>query len=225
MKLSVPIYHLKRRAKLLSRDEKIPLHAALDRIAAQEGLASWSLLIAKAPATSPARELFGQLSPGDLVLVGARPGHGKTLLCLELAVEAMKVGRRAVFFTLEYTPKDVVDRFRDIGVPLSSFKDLFELDCSDAICADYIVRKLSPAPAGTLVIVDYLQLLDQRRENPSLMEQVAVLKAFARSHDVTIVFISQIARSYEESGRALPSVEDIRLPNPLICRCSIRFAS
>ena len=41
MKLSAPLYYLKRKAKLLSRAENIPLHAALDRIARQVGF--WQL--------------------------------------------------------------------------------------------------------------------------------------------------------------------------------------
>src|SRR6185369_8413588 len=95
MKLSAPIYHLKRKAKRLSREEGIPLNAALDRIAATEGFPAWSLLAAKAAAMTPAKRLFAQFKPGDLVLVGARPGQGKTLMSLELAVEAMKSGHRA----------------------------------------------------------------------------------------------------------------------------------
>jgi len=46
MTLSAPIHQLKRRARLLSRRERIPLHAALDRIATDEGYRSWSLLVA-----------------------------------------------------------------------------------------------------------------------------------------------------------------------------------
>jgi hypothetical protein len=42
MKLSAPLYHLKRKAKILSRAENIPLHEALDRIARQEGFGGWS---------------------------------------------------------------------------------------------------------------------------------------------------------------------------------------
>ena len=89
MKLSAPLYHLKRKAKLLSRAENIPLHEALDRVARQEGFSGWSLLAAKVTATAPAEKLFARLAPGDLVLVGARPGQGKTLMSLELAVQAM----------------------------------------------------------------------------------------------------------------------------------------
>jgi replicative DNA helicase len=213
--LSAPVYHLKRQARLLSREAKIPLHQALDRIAAQEGFAGWSLLAAKLSETAPASRLFAQLTPGDLVLVGARPGHGKTLMSLELAVEAMKSGHRSVFFTLEYTQRDVLERFRAIGVEPARFDRLFEFDTSDAISAGYIVRVLGAAPRGTLAVIDYLQLLDQKRENPGLMDQVRTLKAFARDSGVILVFISQIDRSYDPAKKPVPDISDVRLPNPL----------
>ncbi len=215
MKLSAPVYHLKRKAKLLSRDEKIPLHEALQRLAAKEGFASWSLLIAKASAMAPAGRLFPRLTRGDLLLVGARPGHGKTLLSLELAVEAMKSGNRSVFFTLEYTERDVLDRFRTLGVEPARFAGLFDFDNSDAISADYIIERLASAPRDTLVVVDYLQLLDQKRENPELMVQVRALKSFAREKGLIMVFISQIDRSYDPSKKPCPDLDDVRLPNPL----------
>ncbi|MEP6566283.1 MAG: DNA helicase [Mesorhizobium sp.] len=215
MKLSAPVYHLKRKARLLSRKENIPLHAALDRAAAKEGFSSWSLLITKLSAGGPAGKLFARLTPGDLVLLGARPGHGKTLMSLELAVEAMKSGHRAVFFTLEYTAKDVLDRFRDIGAEPKLFDGLFELDNSDAINADHIVDSLEQAPRGTLAVIDYLQLLDQKRENPALMAQVRKLKSFAEDRGLIFVFISQIDRSYDPSGKPCPDINDVRLPNPL----------
>lgn len=99
MKLSAPVYRLKRQARVLSRAEGIPLYEALDHIAAKEGFTHWSLLVAHLSAASPASALFARLTPGDLVLLGARPGHGKTQLSLELTVEAMKSGRQGVFFT------------------------------------------------------------------------------------------------------------------------------
>lgn len=218
MRLSAPIYHLKRQAKRLSREENIPLHAALDRIAAQEGLGSWSLLAAKASALAPAEKFFARLTPGDLVLLGARPGQGKTLMSLELAVEAMKRGHRAVFFTLEYTQKDVLDRFHTIGVERARFDGLFEFDNSDDISADYIVKALAGALRGTLVVVDYLQLLDQKREKPALMEQVRTLQSFAKASGLIFVFISQIDRSYDPSTKPCPDLNDVRLPNPLDLR-------
>jgi replicative DNA helicase len=173
------------------------------------------LLIAQASAIAPAGKLFSRLTEGDLVLVGARPGHGKTLVSLELAVEAMRSGHRSVFFTLEYTERDVLDRFRAIGVDVTQFASLFDFDNSDAISADYIIARLASVPRGTLVVVDYLQLLDQKRQNPALAVQVLALKSFARQRGLIMVFISQIDRSYDPSKKPFPDLEDVRLPNPL----------
>ncbi|HWA84342.1 MAG TPA: DNA helicase [Fimbriimonadaceae bacterium] len=209
MKLSAPIHRLKREARVLSRQEGVPLHQALDRVAAREGFAKWSLLAARHAAEGTAARLFARLRPGNLVLVGARPGQGKTLLGLNLAAEAAKSGRQGIFFTLEYTERECRARFEAIGV------DRVELDCSDQICAGHIVQRLSAAEPGAVAVVDYLQLLDQNRETPALMEQIRALKAFAQERGVILVFISQIDRSYDPSTKPCPDLEDVRLPNPL----------
>lgn len=215
MKLSAPVYRLKRKARVLSREENISLHEALDRVAVVEGFNAWSHLAGQYSATSPAGRLYPLLQPGDLLLIGARPGQGKTLMSLELAVEAMKAGNRSVFFSLEYTDRDCRERFRAIGMDPTEFGGLFEFDGSDVISSDHIIGKLESVPRGTFVVIDYLQLLDQKRETPDLMEQVRALKSFALAKGVTMAFISQIDRSYDPSMKPCPDLEDVRLPNPL----------
>ena len=215
MKLSTSVYNLKRRAKILSRHKNIPLHAALDDIAAQEGFSRWSLLAAKASQSSPARKLYNGLIPGDLLLLAARPGQGKTLLGLELAVEALKSRNPAFFFSLDYTERDMDDAFLDIGATRKDYGAIFQSDFSDAISAAYVMEKMASAPRGTLAVIDYLQLLDQKRANPVIAEQVSALRSFARDRGIAFVFISQIDRSYDPSSKPCPDMGDIRLPNPL----------
>ena len=215
MNLSAPIHQLKRKARLLSRAERIPLHAALDRIAVEEGYRSWSLLAAKQPGMTSVRALWPLLEPGDLVLMAGRPGQGKTLASLALLAEAMRAGRRGVFLTLEYTPADVLSRLHAIKIEPDEFAGLFDCDCSDAISADYVVARLADASRGTVAVIDYLQLLDQRRDTPELALQVSMLKAFARERGLILVFLSQVDRSYEGAGRPFPEIADVRLPNPL----------
>lgn len=215
MKLSAPIYYLKRKARLLSRENKIPLHEALDRVAAEEGFQRWSLLCARAADATTATRLFAQFQPGDIALIGARPGQGKTFIGVQILVEAMKAGLGAAFFTLEYTEKDVRGLFRAVGVDMAGLKSCFNLDTSDAISAEWIMNRLAAAPAGTTVVIDYLQLLDQQRHKPVLADQVQALKAFAREKGLVIIFLSQIDRSYDSSAKPCPDVEDLRLPNPL----------
>ena len=174
MKFTAPVFILKQQAKVLSRKEKIPLHQALDRIASREGFNSWSLLAAKAASERPSERFLERLNPGDLALIAARPGQGKTLFSLELAVEAMRQGNRAAFFTLEVTQANVARCFDNLDEKLSNFTDKLLIDDSDQICADYIATRLASAPAKMLVIIDYLQLLDQNfQARPVGDEEVA----------------------------------------------------
>lgn len=215
MKLSAPVYSLKRLAKDLSRKESIPLHAALDRIAHVEGFESWSLLASKLSAQGPANKLFVSLKPGDLVLLGARPGQGKTLLGLEIVVKTIRSSRPGWFFTLEWNINDVLHHLRKIGECPSVIGERFGFDNSDRISANYVIERLAAEPSGTVAVIDYLQLLDQKRENPELSEQVPALRAFARERGISIVFLSQIDRSYDAAAKPLPDLTDVRLPNPL----------
>ncbi len=77
----------------------------------------------------------------------------------------MKSGHRAAFFSLEYTgerrPSTACARLA--WTPRNS-ADMFEIDRFDAISADYVVKQMAAAPRGTVVVIDYLQLLDQRRK-------------------------------------------------------------
>lgn len=77
------------------------------------------------------------------------------------------------------------------------------------------MSSLSSASSGTLVVIDYLQLLDQNRERPDLTTQITALKAFASERGLILVFLSQIDRSYDPSIKPFPNIENVRLPNPL----------
>jgi len=215
MKPTRPIHRLKLEARRLSREMRIPLHMALDRIAAGEGFARWSLLAAATAGIPTAGGIFAALNPGDLLLIAARPGQGKTLLGMRLAVEAMRRSRRSAFFTLEYTEDAVRDRFLRIGADIAGSGDRFDLDTSDRISAVHMVSRLGRASAGTFVLVDYLQLLDQKRDNPPLADQVGMLHDFARTRGLIIAFLSQIDRTHDPATKPYPGLRDVRLPNPL----------
>ena len=215
MKLSVPVYSLKRLAKNLSREKNIPLHAALNRVAQEEGFQSWGLLAARLAAESPTDKLLSRLAPGDLVLLGARPGQGKTLMGLDLAMASAKSGRSGWFFTLEWSASDLLSGLQTLGASPTAISERFQFDNSDAICASYVIERLSAAEDGAVVVIDYLQILDQKRENPPIAVQVQSLRAFARIRGLIVVFISQIDRSFDSMLQPLPSLADVRLPNPL----------
>lgn len=219
MKTTLPIYRLKHQAKRMAHARNMPLHAALDQIAVGEGFNNWGHLSDRSPGRVPdlssAGELYAQLAGGDLVISAARPGQGKTLLAMALAVEAMKCGHEAYFFSLDYTELDVAGRLRALGVSPGAFEDRFRFDGSEQISAGYILEKTRHATEGTLVVVDYLQLLDQRRDNPDLMSQIGALRDFSAERGITTICISQVWRSFDAAQHPFPTLADIRLPNPL----------
>ena len=215
MKLSVPIYRLRREARSLSRTRGIPLHEALDCIAASEGFVFRSLLVSRHRDAAPADKVLGRFRRGEQVLLAARPGQGKTQLGMELAQAAIETGRRSVFFTLECGPLDVIELIRGIGQDPAGFEGRLELDTSDSICSQTIEARLSAVPAGTLAVVDYLQLRDHKRANPPLERQVRDLRIFSRQRRDTLLLLSQIDRRFDISQRTCPGLDDVRLPNPL----------
>lgn len=215
MHLSAPLFRLKRDAKAMARERNLPLHQALDTIARSEGFRSWSHLSASLSKSRPAQRLAQALSPGDLMLIGARPGHGKTLLALDLLAEAVAKQHRGWIFSLEETAAAMEARLRDLGHAPEAMMGL-TLDCSDAISASHIEAAMADAPRGSVAVIDYLQLLDQCRETPPLTDQVAALAAFAKARGATIIALSQIHRSF--AGDGVPGVEHLRLPNPIDLR-------
>ncbi len=221
MKPSTPIFRLKRLAREIARSQNLPLHAALDQTARSEGFATWSALASARARPDEAAATFARLSPGDLLLLGARPGQGKTLMGILLAAEAIRRGGQAAFFTLEYTEADMLGRMCKLGLDPARLEGRFFLDTSPSIDCERIIDQVATMPAGTLVVVDYLQLLDQQRHKPPLAAQVATLRAFARSHRVILVFLSQIDRSYDPSSPC-PGSAMYACPILLTFRCSTR---
>lgn len=215
MKLSAPIFRLKQQAKLLARQEAIPLHEAQDRLARSEGFRRWSHLAAEHGRVNLAQKVLDGLDPGDLVLLAGKRYQGKTTLAFELIAEAIKRQRSSSYFSLEENGPDIEHQLEAVGVDLAATSELFFYDTSDEISADYVVERCGEANGSALIVIDYLQLLDQQRSKPVLKEQVDALRAFAHRSKATIVLLSQIDRSFDRSDRAFPSTEDVRLPNPV----------
>ncbi len=215
MRLSAPIHRLKHNARLLARKSKIPLHQALDTFAQKEGYASWSLLVARYVAQYDVSAMERRVEDGDMVLVGARPGHGKTSLCLTLVAKALRRGEACAIYSFELSHRELLGHLETLGLEVPGDTRRLHFDNSDDICSEYITAQLEDAAPGTWVVIDYLQLLDQRRTNPSLQDQVDALGRWTRDRGLKVLMISQVDKRFEEASRAMPSLQDVRLPNPL----------
>lgn len=214
MRLSAPIFRLKKQARTLARSKKIPLHEALNRIARSEGFDSWGLLSASMKLSPSTIQILEQVTSGDLVLLAARPLQGKTTMALSLIADASYNGVTGAFYSLDLTDADIRDRLRALDVDSKLIGDRISVDTSNEICAPYIIEQLKE-DHKKLVVIDFLQKLDQRRDKPVLDDQVKMLKAFAEASGAVIILISQVDRSYDPKRKDMPSLVDVHLPNPI----------
>lgn len=215
MKLSAPLHLLKSRAKTIKKDSGITMTEALDQVAQIEGYLSWSLLHTQQKLVIPKtkQEVLEYLLPGDLMLIGARPGLGKTQFALDILVQALDEGRHCYFFSLEYTHTKISKYFHQLLGENFNARCL-SIDLSDNISASHIIEKTRNTISTTdIIVVDYLQLLDQKRSNPEIQDQIKILKNYAREKKCIIIFISQLDRSFDENKKLLPKINDVRMPN------------
>lgn len=212
MKLTAPIFKLKHRAKIAARERQVTLSEMLDLVANEEGFQSWSALSSHMRQLPLSQKILTMLDQGDLLLLAGLRGEGKTVLGLQLLTEAARAGRRAAFFTLEYTSEQALVHLRALNketLPIGAI----DIYTSDDISADYIIENLCAAKPGTVAIIDYLQILDQQRVKPSLDQQISQLSKFAKETGTIIGFISQVDRRFDALGKSIPDLSDIRLPN------------
>lgn len=168
--------------------------------------------------------------PGDLIVVGARPGMGKTAFCLNIAAYVGIEARVPVaIFSLEMSKELVVLRMLcaeaevDSKLVRSGYhtkEDYSKLVNAAGRLADAPIfiddafnsvleirakaRRLKAEHGLGLIIVDYLQLM--RGEGSFTAREQAIseisrsLKALAKDLSVPVIVISQLNRSCEQRG-------------------------
>ena len=179
-----------------------------------------------------------QLGPADLVLVGARPGMGKTSFAMNIAVNAAKsTGKAVCIFSLEMSAEQLVNRMlsseamvdshalrtgeirpedwqriADATAMLAGCEILID-DTSGITVAD-MKAKLRRVKNLGLVVVDYLQLMQASKSIESRVQEVADisrnLKIMAKELKVPVVCCAQLSRGPEQRESKKPMLSDLR---------------
>lgn len=171
-----------------------------------------------------------RLMPGNLVVLAARPGIGKSTLALNVASFVARNAGHVLFHSLEMSRIELVAR----DIAASGYVTLDEVVTGSAVVrkADVLMREVDKR-AGTsqllvndshyalgtiqriteklhrrhglkLVVVDYLQLVDSGLQKSSREAQVSAvsrgLKLLAQSIGVPILALSQLNRDSAKRG-------------------------
>jgi replicative DNA helicase len=186
-----------------------------------------------------ADRVTGGLQPGELIVIAARPGVGKTALACNLAVEiATRQGRGVFFASLEQSRRELAERmlcnlarvdgqkvrlcllgkfesqqFADSGHVLSGAPLWIDDRPAQGLLRIGANARRLRAKLG-LIIVDYLQLVEPLDRKEARHEQVSEiakkLRQLSRELTVPVVALAQLNRSVEENGRRRPRLSDLR---------------
>lgn len=177
--------------------------------------------------------------PGDLIVLAARPGMGKTALALNLLERvALKEEKAVLMFSLEMPCDQLVMRMlsaharilhehlrrgrltpedkRRLTISGSALRNArVHIDESSQPTLAEIrakARRLRRDGALDLIVVDYLQLLQARAE--SRQNEIALisrtLKSIARDLKVPLLALAQLNRKAEERSDHRPMLADLR---------------
>lgn len=184
--------------------------------------------------------LSGGFYPGNLVLVGARPGAGKSLIANKFAYEISKTyDKPTLIISLEMGKADVVQRYYSqvSGVPLNNIRrglvtqdqreqlalaaaeisqvPVFIDDTENVTIGEVktIIRKAVSKHDVCAVVIDYLQLIefsDPRNLVNEVGDATRQLKLLAKQLNIPIILLSQLNRSVESRGDKRPLSSDLR---------------
>lgn len=183
---------------------------------------------------------FGGLNPGELVVVGGRPGMGKTQFAVNMVLN-MSQTSPVLYFSFDLTPFVLSARMISCKTSIPVYKILDndltadEKDKIKAISDDLKQAKiyLDDSAIGDVdrmltiieqhvkeygvkvVVIDYLQLItngyNYRRRDAEIDFICRSLKKCAKSLKISIVALSQLSRSVETRGSSKrPILSDLR---------------
>ena len=159
------------------------------------------------------RLLGGGIDDGQVCVVAGRPGAGKTVLMMQMALGAIASGDRVLVVSLEMLQRELMER-------LSKSRTLTELEAmplhfidstSDLPTILSLCRVAHRQHGVRMIVIDYLQLLEVRSgRNSHREEQVATasrsLKRLAMDLQIPVILGSQLNRAGAES----PTLSSLR---------------
>lgn len=179
------------------------------------------------------------LNKSDLIILGARPGMGKTSFALNIVRNvAVNTGKTVCFFSLEMTRDQLAQRMLSSEAGIKSEKlRTGELDDDEwtrlaqagdslskaniyfdetsSITVPEMKAKLRRMKQVDLVVIDYLGLMKSARQTENRVQEVSEitrnLKIMAKDLKVPVIACAQLSRGTETKGKShRPALSDLR---------------
>lgn len=177
------------------------------------------------------------LHKGNMVVIAARPGMGKTAFALQLSSNLMERGHSIGFISLEMNETELGQRIlsQNSGVSFESIRlntvkkqdlQVLEIALRKIETWSMNIRDVTAGMAGiramakkwkiqngiSALFIDYLQLMDAKGET---REQAVAsisrgIKLLAKELQIPVVILAQLNRKCEERPNKIPRLSDLR---------------
>lgn len=177
-------------------------------------------------------EILWGLHKRELLTIGARTSHGKSALALQIALSLVDAGSRVVFFSLEMSKEQLLERMLAnmcnidnrwlrhgiAGKTVDDRKETFEklienikllIDDQYGYNLDNI-EKVCELIGPDFIIVDYIQMISTkgyRNKLDAIEEYVQRIKQLANQRNMGVVLISQINRAGEHGEMSMANLK------------------
>ena len=181
-------------------------------------------------------DITGGLEGGDVIVIGARPGVGKSAFTSQIILEMAKAGKRIGFYNLEMSEKQVYERLlsNQSGIRLNRIRRAIQFLGDEKERFDKANRTLEGmdilVSSGTksvseirnecrhqeldCIIIDYLQWVRADTRYQSRASEVGAIskaiKALAMELNVPIIALSQLNRTSEMRETKEPTMGELR---------------
>ena len=181
-------------------------------------------------------EVLGILEGGDVTVIGARPGVGKSAFVAELISNIAEQEKKVGYFNLEMRDSQVYERMvaREAQLSLNRIRrakaflgdEAESFECANEKLSKYDVvvstgtKAISEVRAESrhqkfdVIVIDYLQLVRSDKNYSNRASEVGAIskaiKSLASELDIPIIILSQLNREIEHRNTKMPSLSDLR---------------
>ncbi|KJS85004.1 MAG: hypothetical protein JM58_09570 [Peptococcaceae bacterium BICA1-8] len=182
--------------------------------------------------------MTGGWKPGQLIIIGARPGIGKSVVAEQVAIDNALNKNTVAMFSLEMVKEEILERAlsNKSGVPFQCIRtgetENFVKPITNGVakisldnlflCDDFSInlaeiksqaRKLRRSKGLDILIIDYLTLIEGEKaenRNQEIGKITRSLKKLSRELEIPIIVLSQLSRKPDGRSQTRPILSDLR---------------